>query len=285
MKYIKLFEAYDKEKHADKIELIEEVYPQVIGLFKNLKDEASYASHFLWESFTAGAWMSQEARKTGQDHLRQAIHDAANDIKALDYIIGPKPFGSLKLNFNKRSLLDRLLGRNKALGYTPQDDSIIGQIIGLVRDQELSKHLNDTQLNALAEELWDSHPNNPKNRERQEKYAANDNAWIGDWMEAMDDMDSKVRKGMDDFDYTKFNVVKPGGEHETLDYSYAIQMAEKRIAFFKKEVEDTVKQARELLNGKIDEEAMKHFDDIVHFELMACFRKAEKHLAEHNVGN
>jgi hypothetical protein len=273
MKHLKLFEAYDREKNADKIELIDEIFPKVISMFKSLKDDATWTRSFM-DKFTRGAWIGQIARSSGQEQLQKAINQASNNIDSLNYIIGPKPFGSFKLNFNKRTLLDRLLGRNKPMGYTPVDESVIGQIIGLVKNAELSKHLNDAQLHHFADELWDIHPNNPKNKERAKRYKEDKNVFIKDLMDDFENEHQKEMEGVEDYDAGKFNVGSDT-KKETLDFKYAIEISQQKIDYFKSKVNAVISESKALLHGKIDDEAMKHFDDIVHFEIMGAIKQAE----------
>src|SRR4051812_48600445 len=97
---------------------------EAVNIAKSMKQDIEDSAWFIWDK-TRGAWQRGEARKAGKEPLLEGLNDLANEINSIVRDIGPHPFGTIKINFNKRTFLDRLLGRNKPLQREPGDWSLV----------------------------------------------------------------------------------------------------------------------------------------------------------------
>lgn len=263
MKHIRLFEEFSWDDYADKRDMLSAV-AEAIAIAKSMKQDIEDSAWFVWD-MTRDSWLGMNARERGFGNLHSAMNELANRLNEIESVIGPRPLGSIKFNMNKRSLLDRILGRNKAMKWESGDDSLVGRMIDAIADTDLRKELSSAQMTDLTDQIWKIHPNNPENKRRaelsQEEFEKERGEAMMDWLVSSYEADARKLKGVDLDFWKKFN----GGDDP--DWQYGAQQAKKKTSWLAGRLDAAKMKIEQTIKGRVSDDTytgiLKAFDEEV----------------------
>lgn len=162
MKHLKLFEEFDWEEYGDKREFVE-IIRECIKDVSELKDSIEKVA-WKGRNMFSGVYIGSKMQEKGFN--RSLANKIWNRVSQLKGRIGPNMAGEFVSV--KNDILSRLMGKGKTSLGVSGDTSIIGSLMNLV-DEDVKKELKGDQFKKIANEIWDMHPNNPKNKTNESK--------------------------------------------------------------------------------------------------------------------
>jgi hypothetical protein len=173
MKHIKKYNQFNEdfnwEEYGDKrafVETLEECIKEVGELKDDIKK-----TYWSGRNKLSGAYIGEQMIKNGFD--RESALSVISKVSFLEGRIGPNMAGEFR---SKQSFFQKLTGGSSLT--VGGDTSIIGRLMVLV-DEDVKKELKDQHWKKVASEIWDIHPNNPKNKKNETMGYDDDGNFIG----------------------------------------------------------------------------------------------------------
>ena len=163
---------FNWDEYGEKRELIETKLPYLINKIRPLKEFGKRIFNDMDHDIFGGSYVGQLQKKYGLD--TNLIYYTFNKINTIGSSIGPNLSGEFKSV--KRNIWQKILGKPGLI--VTKGTSIIDTLINIIPEfnEELLKKEKDLNIQKMVDEIWDFHPNNPKNKKYIEQQVSFDNA-------------------------------------------------------------------------------------------------------------